>query len=277
MAYYTDEDRKRAAYVRNRNRVIKRLSESPEDSFDILGVKVPRVTKKPEYSDFGINEHTEADLAGQDAEYIRRSQFPRKIIYWIFVVTALVISLGTLGLGLTFGLGVFLVFVLIGVYELLMEVKPRRTQKHIQLEKYKNQKKYYEYWKRKKDKDYWNQLTGAQFEQAVANLLRQVGFGAEVSRQGGDGGIDIVLSKGSRRIAVQCKRYSKAVGPHVIRDLWGTMNHRGFNEGCIVTTTGFTKGVKDFALGRKIYLIDLNDILRATNSDSLNYLESKMK
>jgi hypothetical protein len=50
------------------------------------------------------------------------------------------------------------------------------------------------------------------------------------------------------------------------------MNHMGFNEGCIVTTTGFTKGVTDFAHDKCIFLIDLNDILKATNQDGQAHL-----
>jgi restriction system protein len=124
----------------------------------------------------------------------------------------------------------------------------------------------YEYWQRKRNKAHWNKMSGHDFELAVANLFRQIGFSAEVSNRGGDGGIDIILEKDGRRIAVQCKRYRSAVGPHVVRDLWGTMHYLGYEEGRIVTTTGFTKGVKDFAQDRYINLIDLNDILRATNN-----------
>lgn len=54
------------------------------------------------------------------------------------------------------------------------------------------------------------------------------------------------------------------------------MNHLDFNEGCIVTTTGFTKGVTEFAQSRDIFLIDLNDILRATAQDGEAYLSKQI-
>jgi HJR/Mrr/RecB family endonuclease len=119
-------------------------------------------------------------------------------------------------------------------------------------------------------------MTGHAFEQAVANLFRGIGFTAEVSNRGGDGGVDISLQKANRRIAVQCKRYKSVVGPHVIRDLWGTMHYLSFNEGCIVTTTGFTKGVTEFARDKNIYLIDLNVILRATSEGGDRYLRKQI-
>lgn len=52
------------------------------------------------------------------------------------------------------------------------------------------------------------------------------------------------------------------------------MNVNDYKEGCIVTTTGFTKGVKDFVEGKNIRLIDLNDILRTVKDSS--YLDRKM-
>jgi hypothetical protein len=54
------------------------------------------------------------------------------------------------------------------------------------------------------------------------------------------------------------------------------MNHLGFDEGCIVTTTGFTKGVTDFAHDKGIFLIDLDDILRATDRGGEGYLMKRI-
>ena len=156
----------------------------------------------------------------------------------------------------------------------VFRIKTKKTHEHLQYEKYREKLTYYEYWQRKNSKEHWNKMTGFAFEQAVANLFRNiVGFDAEVSTRGGDGGVDIILRKAHRRIAVQCKRYKNAVGPHVIRDLWGTMQYLGFKEGCIVTTSSFTKGVISFAENKAIFLIDLNDILRATAKGGDMYLK----
>lgn len=54
------------------------------------------------------------------------------------------------------------------------------------------------------------------------------------------------------------------------------MNYLGFDEGCIVTTTGFTKGVTSFAEEKNIFLIDLNDILKATGEDGELYLRRQI-
>lgn len=295
MAYYTDEDRRRAAARRKLNQQFRQLRNSPEDFYDIMGVNVPRVTQKPEMADFGLTEGIEERLKFADELSVSEEKSNRKIFasaITLIVICAIVYvfkqmnetthpenylngqlintALGWWGGILTIG-GLFGGFALWGW---VFDVKPKQTFEHTQYKRYKDQLSYFNHWQRKQDKNHWNKMTGHGFEQAVANLFRDIGFTAQVSKRGGDGGIDIVLQKQGRKIAVQCKRYKSSVGPHVIRDLWGTMHALGFDEGCIVTTTGFTKGVVDFARGKSIYLIDLTDILKATGDEEGAYLLS---
>lgn len=281
MAYYTDEDRRRAAVARKRNQQFRRLVKSPEDSFDIWGIKVPKVSVEPQLADYGLFDGVEEQLKIMNDESVAKRKENRSLIAWLVIIF---FAIGCIWFGVqsdSIGAAIGIFFV-IGLYPLIFlwgwasDDKPEQTSLHMQYDSYKNQMRYYHYWQRKKDKNHWNKMSGHAFEQAVANLFRSIGFTAEVSRRGGDGGVDIILEKASRRIAVQCKRYKSAVGPHVMRDLWGTMHYLGFDEGCIVTTTGFTKGVTDFAVGKKIYLVDLNDILRANNDNEEEYLKRKI-
>lgn len=297
MVYYTDEQRQRAAATRKRNQQFRQLMNSPEDAFDILGVTVPHVTQRPTLDEYGLPANIEEELKHVDEEYVRNEKSKRKII--ALIVTAILIGLffyvtslsnetnhpefynnGQLTNNVVAWSGAIVsvggLLGIIGIWGWSFDAKPKETYKHTQLKKYKEQLSYFEYWQRKHSKEHWNKMTGHAFEQAVANLFRNIGFTAEVSNRGGDGGVDIILQKGQRRIAVQCKRYKSSVGPHVIRDLWGTMNYLGFNEGCIVTTTGFTKGVTSFAEDKKVFLIDLNDILKATAEDGEVYLRKQI-
>ncbi|MGH7203256.1 MAG: restriction endonuclease [Candidatus Levyibacteriota bacterium] len=286
MSYYTEADRKRASEVRQRKRLFQQLIKSPEDAYDILGFNVPLVQNKPTLQEFDLPDDIQDSLKRADEEYIR-SEKPLRIV--LAVITSVVLvgififfmrqadqslhpenyfnyrlinnfvawggAISTMG-GLIAG-GV--------AWTWALGVKPKETHLHRQYKKYKEQLSYYDYWQRKKNKDHWNNMTGHAFELSVANLFRSIGFTANVSNRGGDGGVDILIAKNERKIAVQCKRYKSPVGPHVIRDLWGTMQYLGFEEGCIITTTGFTSGVKEFAKDKGIFLIDLNDILKATS------------
>lgn len=293
MAYYSEEDRKRAAAVRKRNQQFRQLMKSPEDVYDIMGVPVPHVTRRPTLSEYGLPDDIEEQLKQLDIEYIQREKPTRKALAFIATVILIGIFIYFMNQGnetahpeyyvdhrltndfVAWGGAISSIGGMIGIIAVWVwatDVKPKETHEHVQLKEYNQQLSYFEYWERKRSKDHWNKMTGHAFEQSVANLFRNVGFTADVSNMGGDGGVDIILQKAGRRIAVQCKRYKTPVGPHVIRDLWGTMNHLGFDEGCIITTTGFTKGVTAFARDKGIFLIDLDDILRATGQDGEGYL-----
>lgn len=126
----------------------------------------------------------------------------------------------------------------------------------------------YTYWVETASLNYWMSLDGHQFEDAVSAVYRSNGYTAKVSKHGGDGGVDIVLEKDGHRIAVQCKAHKKQIGPSVARDLYGTMAHFGFDEGIIVSRSGFTAGVYDFVHGKPISLKTLNDLLRLQKSSA---------
>lgn len=294
MVYYTDEQRRRGQMTRQLNAQREKLRDTPEDFYDIWGSKVPRVTEQPNPVDYGVDEHIEQNLKLQDEQYIKETKENRistSIVTTIAIIIANIIvfyqiyspdntsdigqqtntALGWIGAIMCIG-GLYGLFAL---WAWAFSVEPKKTYQHERFEEYKRQVSYYEYWLRKKSKNHWNRMSGYGFENAVANLFRGIGCSAETTKRSGDGGVDIIITKGTRKIAVQCKRYNKSVGPHVIRDLLGTMNYLGYEEGAIVTTTGFTSGVKTFANNhKKIYLIDLNDILRSI--DNPDYLLKKI-
>lgn len=287
MVYYTDEDRKRAAQSRRINRRKRALIESPEDSRDIrndmykdlFGVssEIPKVEKKPTLSEYNLPIDIKDILRESDDRSlnVKMEKAKQKFYRFSLIILGLAILLNLYNLSHSTSLSLLIMTLIstpliLGFAYISMtdDIKPNITPLHTRYDSYERTLADYKYWQRKRDIKHWNSLTGHAFEASCAALFRNIGFSALVSRQGGDGGVDIVLTSSTRKIAVQCKRYKKSVGPHVARDLWGTMQNLGFEEGCIITTSGFTKGVKDFVIGKKIYLIDLNDILRAVNEDS---------
>ncbi|KAI9769816.1 MAG: hypothetical protein M1840_003810 [Geoglossum simile] len=102
---------------------------------------------------------------------------------------------------------------------------------------------------------------GTLYEYTVASALRRLGF--ELSRVGGraDGGIDLLGTWGlagqgrAMPTLVQCKSSKRAAGPSVVRELEGAFaaapaGWRGDGVvGCLVTTQGATRGVRE-AMGR---------------------------
>ncbi len=103
-------------------------------------------------------------------------------------------------------------------------------------------------------------MTPLQFEALIASLLNSMGFRTQLTKQTGDGGIDIVaLSTAppvSGKYIIQCKRWSQPVGETVVRDVYGIVTAERANKGIVVTTSSFTRQAYEFAQGKPIELID---------------------
>ena len=97
------------------------------------------------------------------------------------------------------------------------------------------------------------ELSPGDFEELISVLFRKMGF-QEVSRTrlSGDGGIDVRGTMGmvgsgaiSTRFAIQVKRWKRNVQAPTVREVRGSLGTH--EQGCIVTTSGFSQGAKDDA------------------------------
>lgn len=103
-----------------------------------------------------------------------------------------------------------------------------------------------------------NGMTWQEFEILVGEAFRLDGF--KVAQRGGtspDGGVDLVLSKGSEMFLVQCKQWrALKVGVDVVRELYGVMAAQGAAGGFVVTSGRYTADAVAFSSGLNIRLID---------------------
>lgn len=97
-----------------------------------------------------------------------------------------------------------------------------------------------------------------EFELLVGEAYRLQGYRVtEIGGAGPDGGVDLVLGKGSEKFFVQCKQWKAyKVGVTTVRELYGVMAAKGATGGFVVTSGRFTADAKEFAQGRNIKLID---------------------
>ena len=108
----------------------------------------------------------------------------------------------------------------------------------------------------------FSSLTPDEFEDLVGRLLACEGFEVSVTVSSGDGGVDLVCRRPGSREIVQCKRYSDhSVGVDVVRSLYGVMGDFGAQHAHVVTSSSFTEGAQQFALGKPISLVDGEDLL----------------
>lgn len=110
-------------------------------------------------------------------------------------------------------------------------------------------------------------MSWQQFERLVGESFRLQGYAVlETGGGGADGGVDLILSKGSEKFLVQCKQWKAfKVGVDVVRELYGVMAAKGSAGGFVVTSGRFTEEASNFANGRHISLVDgprLQQLLR---------------
>jgi restriction system protein len=102
------------------------------------------------------------------------------------------------------------------------------------------------------------QMSWQDFERVVGEYFRRRGFAvAETGGGGADGGVDLVLSRGTDRYVVQCKQWRAwRVGVEPVRELYGVITAKRAAGGFVVTSGTFTDEAKRFAEGREIELIN---------------------
>lgn len=102
------------------------------------------------------------------------------------------------------------------------------------------------------------QGTWREFEVLVGEYFRHRGFAVLDNGGGGpDGGVDVLLKKGSDRYLVQCKQWrARSVGVVPVRELYGVMAAQRVAGGFVVTSGEFTQEARSFAEGREIQLIN---------------------
>lgn len=107
-------------------------------------------------------------------------------------------------------------------------------------------------------------MTGVEFEDHVAMLMRVGGYTA-VTVVGGadDGGADVVgRAPDGRGVVVQCKRWNHAVPPNDVRAFIGVL-HSGYEgyEGIFVSSSGFTEAAAAQGEGHMV-LVDRDALAR---------------
>ncbi|MRD49739.1 restriction endonuclease [Caenimonas koreensis DSM 17982] len=111
---------------------------------------------------------------------------------------------------------------------------------------------------RSKTADALNGMSWQEFELLVGEAFRIQGYQVtETGGGGADGGVDLVLRKGTETWLVQCKQWKAfMVDVSVVRELYGVMAARGAVGGFVVTSGSFSNDSQAFASGRNVKLID---------------------
>jgi HJR/Mrr/RecB family endonuclease len=87
-------------------------------------------------------------------------------------------------------------------------------------------------------------MSGVQFEQYVAALVRSAGWNVSMTPATGDYGVDLIAAKDSHRVAIQCKRLATAVGISAVQQAAsGAVRYRCATS-MVVSNAEFTNAAK---------------------------------
>lgn len=105
------------------------------------------------------------------------------------------------------------------------------------------------------------------FETFCAELLRKMGYEAEVTQKTNDGGYDIILNKDFEKSIVECKCYAQdhSIGRPMIQKLVGANHEAKANNMKFITTSKFSKEAILFANETDVELIDGKKLIELIN------------
>jgi Holliday junction resolvase len=115
---------------------------------------------------------------------------------------------------------------------------------------------------------YWQGLNGLDFERAVHRLFVRRGCQATLTKQSGDGGIDIILTIGDQKYSCQCKAHKKPIGVATIRQIVGSCVHFG-GKPVVISTNGFTKPALQIASDLNVVCLSTHDLCRLAGKDKI--------
>ncbi len=91
-------------------------------------------------------------------------------------------------------------------------------------------------------------LTGAEFEQYVANILRQKGFHEiRMTKASGDYGVDIIAILNGSTYAIQCKRNKSHIGVKAVQEVFAGKQYYQADYAIVISNSDFTTNAKKLA------------------------------
>lgn len=103
-------------------------------------------------------------------------------------------------------------------------------------------------------------MSGDQFECFTADLFRAMGHQAVVLGGADDQGVDVIVNRCGKRVAVQCKNHKRPVGNRPVQEVYAGAKYHRCVEACVVAPAGYTRGAIALASSTGVSLYDANSV-----------------
>jgi restriction system protein len=98
-------------------------------------------------------------------------------------------------------------------------------------------------------------MTGTEFEDYVAERMRRAGWQITFTPATGDYGVDLIIRRDDKSVAVQCKRLGKPVGIGAVQQVVSGARHHDCTKSIVVSNQEFTDAAKRLAFTHNCQLI----------------------
>ncbi len=90
-------------------------------------------------------------------------------------------------------------------------------------------------------------MSGTEFEDYVARIARSCGVPVIMTELSGDWGVDLIVGTRPNRLAIQCKRLSRPVGPGAVQEVVAGAPMQDCAHTMVVTNNDFTPAARKLA------------------------------
>ncbi|WP_208324073.1 restriction endonuclease [Paenisporosarcina antarctica] len=120
-----------------------------------------------------------------------------------------------------------------------------------------------------------DKMSGIEFEYYLKEFFQKRDYMVELTALSGDQGVDLILIKHNRRIAVQVKRYSQdsKLGNKAIQEVYTGMPYYDCTEAYVITTTEFTNQAVTLASKVGVKLIGRNKLQLLVSTGEIRELD----
>jgi restriction system protein len=105
-------------------------------------------------------------------------------------------------------------------------------------------------------------MSGTEFEQYIANLLRKQGYSHIKLTEHYDLGLDIIAQKEGQTWGIQVKRYNRPVKMAAVRQVVSALKHYDCERAMVITNSFFSAPAQELAASNNCILIDRQQLMR---------------
>lgn len=105
------------------------------------------------------------------------------------------------------------------------------------------------------DHAYISRMEPLDYERYCAHILQKAGWRTTLTPTGSDQGADIIATRNTIKLIVQCKLYSRPVGNKAVQEVFTACKHQRGQLAAVVSNAGYTRHARQLAASTGVYLL----------------------